>query len=867
MKHHFSLRNKYVVFLLTSVFLFSSLVVPAANAAPSNPLNLNISGQPTQPTVNWDPATTPQNGVDWTQLAGSIDDGGPEPDPTFYAPWSGRQGHTSVVFDNKMWVIGGTSAWDPDNGVFFCSGNDSDNYCTDVWYSEDGVSWTEATSSVPWAARSNHTSVVFDNKMWVIGGYAGDTNCGSGGQNFRCRDVWYSENGSTWIQATSSAAWPVRASHTSVVFDNKMWVMGGGNSHGLCPNNVCRDVWWSTNGVDWIQAASSAAWGRRYSHTSVVFDNKMWVIGGTSSGSSNDVWYSTDGTNWTQATASAAWSGRRWHTSVVFDNKMWVMGGWGSSVNNDVWYSEDGINWTQATDNLALYGLSNHSSVNFNNKMWVMGNNDSSAWYSQNGADWYPADYEPSLEPELPESFPARYSHTSVVFDNKLWVMGSYHNDVWYSADGRDWVLATDNPGWATRRNQSFAVFDNKLWATGGRSTDYDEDIEDYVYNNYNDVWYSTDGITWIQATDSAQWPARYGHATIAFGNKLWISGGVHYSYDAETEAEEFIAYTDVWYTEDGINWVKAMDEAPWLSWIETQPPEMKGQFAAFGNDLGGSNKFAVHNDELWVIANELDIDMDEMSFESTTKVWHSADGITWTEAGGSPPPGNLGAAVTVFDNKLWMMGGLSDFMSFESNNDVYYSTDGINWIQATDNATWPARFGHTAAILNEQLYVLAGLTGAGISSEVWMTPNQNISHYKVCWDTVQGGCASSANVSPTGTVLSANTSADSWLSKLGQAVGILPATTHAQSGQLSYTLPPLNPGTYHISVSAVSMSGQTSGSGSVLSFTINADGSLAETGHNLLPLAAATASLILVAVAVYRRSSVYRHGQKFGRI
>jgi len=47
-----------------------------------------------------------------------------------------------------------------------------------------------------------------------------------------------------------------------------------------------------------------------------------------------------DGVNWTQATATAGWSARRYHTSVVFDGKMWVIGGYSTATLRDVWYLE-----------------------------------------------------------------------------------------------------------------------------------------------------------------------------------------------------------------------------------------------------------------------------------------------------------------------------------------------------------------------------------------------------------------------------------------------------------------------------------------------------------------------------------------------
>ena len=93
--------------------------------------------------------------------------------------------------------------------------------------------------------------------------------------------------------------------------------------------------------IQWTQATASASFSTRRGHTSVVFNNKMWVIGGyTGSSNLNDVWYSSDGATWTRATASASFSKRRHHTAVVFDNKMWVIGGYdnGGANLNDVWY-------------------------------------------------------------------------------------------------------------------------------------------------------------------------------------------------------------------------------------------------------------------------------------------------------------------------------------------------------------------------------------------------------------------------------------------------------------------------------------------------------------------------------------------------
>ncbi len=105
----------------------------------------------------------------------------------------------------------------------------------------------------------------------------------------------------------------------------------------------------SSNGSYWVSGSASAEWVGRSSHQALTFDNKMWVLGGTSENCPDvqgylcsDVWYSSDGMNWIEATSSAPWQGRRDFSTLNFDNKMWVLGGYSEdplNERNDVWYS------------------------------------------------------------------------------------------------------------------------------------------------------------------------------------------------------------------------------------------------------------------------------------------------------------------------------------------------------------------------------------------------------------------------------------------------------------------------------------------------------------------------------------------------
>lgn len=212
-----------------------------------------------------------------------------------------------------------------------------------IWSSSDGSDWSVESNQAP-SGRAYSTGLVYNNAMWVIGGY----------QSGYLNDVWTSTSGTSWTEATASASFPAREYHTSLVFNNTMWVIGGYN--GAYYN----DVWASTNGVNWYTALANTAspgssqFSQRYGQTSLVYNGAMWVIGGTTNGTSglNDVWTSTNGVSWTEITASAAFSGRWGHTSFVYNNAMWVVGGTtatGANTLNDVWYSTNGSTWTEAT--------------------------------------------------------------------------------------------------------------------------------------------------------------------------------------------------------------------------------------------------------------------------------------------------------------------------------------------------------------------------------------------------------------------------------------------------------------------------------------------------------------------------------------
>jgi hypothetical protein len=68
----------------------------------------------------------------------------------------------------------------------------------------------------------------------------------------------------------------------------------------------------------------------------------MWVIGGLTISNDtiyNDIWWSNDGIYWEQAISMNTFSPREGHTSIIYNNKAWVICGAGNIIENDVWYS------------------------------------------------------------------------------------------------------------------------------------------------------------------------------------------------------------------------------------------------------------------------------------------------------------------------------------------------------------------------------------------------------------------------------------------------------------------------------------------------------------------------------------------------
>ena len=151
--------------------------------------------------------------------------GGQWGEATNHAFSTGRYGLAGSVFNNQMWALGG-AAGSPDGSVTY--------YYSDVYSSGNGSSWTKVNAGAPFGGRYGSQVLSFNGKLWLIGGNNNGT---------LMNDVWSSTNGSAWNQVLAPtvsgtpAQFSPREDFGALVFNNAMWVIGG-FSQGVNHNDV-----------------------------------------------------------------------------------------------------------------------------------------------------------------------------------------------------------------------------------------------------------------------------------------------------------------------------------------------------------------------------------------------------------------------------------------------------------------------------------------------------------------------------------------------------------------------------------------------------------------------------------------------------
>ena len=186
-------------------------------------------------------------------------------------------------------------------------------------------------------------------------------------------------------------------------------------------------------------------------------------------------------------------------------------------------------------------------------------------------------------------------------------------------------------------------------------------------------------GYYWTQVTAAAPWAGRAYHTAVSFKNRIWIMGG-----DTPNSMR------DVWSSSDGREWRLEADELSWADWI-------------------GAETVVVLDNKLWLVD----------TWSATGAVWNSPDGVNWTRVASSIPCAHrYGCLRAVFQNKLWGLGG-ENWAELDPYYDVWNSSDGKDWTPVVQRFAWGALHPH-GTVFQGKLWILGGTYYDQDDGTVW---------------------------------------------------------------------------------------------------------------------------------------------------
>lgn len=221
---------------------------------------------------------------------------------------------------------------------------------------------------------------------------------------------------------------------------------------------------------------------------------------------------------------------------------------------------------------------------------------------------------------------------------------------------------------------------------------------------------------SWVKVDKEMPWTPRDSAGELVYNGRMWLFGG--YTPDL---------VNDVWSSRDGETWIESgaipdpsgvnipvnmvYDDRMWVAcnngklyatsdgsrWeLVTDSAPWAGRYAAAGTVFDG---------RMWVLGGR-------SGGTLHNDVWSSADGVAWKLETAEAPwsKRQLFSMLAVHDGKLWLLGGgLTNYHPFKSYRDVWNSPDGKNWTKVIDNAPWPGRIWSTAAVYKNRMWILGG--------------------------------------------------------------------------------------------------------------------------------------------------------------
>ena len=403
-----------------------------------------------------------------------------------------RYGHASVLYNGYLYILGGYDGTTYYNNVAYAPVN------------TDGTlgSWLASTAFT--TGRYGHAATTYGGNLYILGGLASGPTYKNDVQYARINNSGSGTLGAAWTAGTDFTTSTARRGVATVANNGYLYVMGGNNS-----STYYSDVYVATINVNGslgsFAATTSFAIGR-LTPTAVAYNGYMYVLGGYDGTTyyadvQRSAINSSNGTlgAFTTLTGTPFTNGRRAHTSFAYNGYLYVVGGYnGTTYYSDVQYSA--INADGSLGGFSSAGASftngrqSHTSVLYNGYLYVMGGKYASVYYNDvqyialNSNGTLNGSWKYTNSIHIP-----RYAGISFAYNGYVYVMGgldsasNYRDDVQFApiqADGTigNWVHTTVLPD--GRYGQGVAVYNGYLYIAGGYDgTTYFKDT-DYISLN-----------------------------------------------------------------------------------------------------------------------------------------------------------------------------------------------------------------------------------------------------------------------------------------------------------------------------------------------------------------------------------------------